>query len=108
MKKTFFNFYVIYSLAFIPMPSSCSKSFSGFSDHKMGFQDQDQESVVINFNETLFDFYIINQGQKVNHVFRFKNIDQSPLLIYDAKGKYGCTIPNHSGGPISCPANPEL
>ena len=45
------------------------------------------------FEEEIFDFGTITQGEKVSHVFKFKNIGNKSLLIANAYTSCGCTVP---------------
>lgn len=47
------------------------------------------------FAESEFDFGDIKEGDVVKHVFKFTNIGRSNLIITDAKGSCGCTIPSY-------------
>jgi len=47
------------------------------------------------FVESEFDFGNIKEGDVVKHVFKFTNIGKSELVITDAKGSCGCTIPSY-------------
>ena len=53
----------------------------------------DSEFAIIEFEETEFDFGNIEEGEKITHVFKFRNISEIPLLITRAAGSCGCTIP---------------
>ena len=46
------------------------------------------------------DFGIINEGDVVEHVFKFTNNGEAPLIIQNAKGSCGCTVPTWSKEPI--------
>lgn len=48
----------------------------------------------IQFDEDTFDWGKIMDGDKVTHVFKFKNTGNEPLIISDAKGSCGCTVPD--------------
>lgn len=50
----------------------------------------------IQFEEKMFDFGIINQGDTVEHTFVFQNIGTEPLKITSARGSCGCTVPKYS------------
>lgn len=52
------------------------------------------------FEETEYNFGEIIQGQVVEHVFKFKNTGDNDLLIQDAKGSCGCTVPEYPKTPI--------
>ncbi|RZJ28972.1 MAG: DUF1573 domain-containing protein [Flavobacterium sp.] len=47
------------------------------------------------FSEMEHDFGNINQGDKVNYTFKFKNTGEADLQIEDAHGSCGCTIPDY-------------
>ena len=45
------------------------------------------------FEETVFDFGEVTEGEIVKHVFNFKNTGKVPLVINNATSTCGCTIP---------------
>ena len=47
----------------------------------------------ISFAETDFDFGTVKDGEKVTHVFKFENTGSNPLVISNAQGSCGCTVP---------------
>jgi hypothetical protein len=51
---------------------------------------------VMTFTETEYDFGDINQGDKVEHTFEFKNTGETDLVIIDAKASCGCTVPEYT------------
>lgn len=44
------------------------------------------------FEETSYAYDTIQQGEIIEHEFKFKNIGERPLTIKDVKGSCGCTI----------------
>lgn len=50
---------------------------------------------IITFSERLFDFGEINSGDIVEHTFVFENTGNAPLIISNAKGSCGCTVPKY-------------
>ena len=58
------------------------------------------ESPVMTFEESEYDFGTITQGESVTHLFKFTNTGKSDLLISDAKGSCGCTVPEFPRTPI--------
>ena len=53
------------------------------------------------FNEESFDFGNIKQNSTDNkHVFKFTNTGDKPLVIENAKGSCGCTVPEYPKAPI--------
>ncbi len=55
----------------------------------------------IAFAETSFDFGTIQEGEKVSHVYKFTNTGEEPLILGDAKGSCGCTVPKWPREPIA-------
>lgn len=52
------------------------------------------------FVELKHDFGTITEGDQVEHLFKFKNTGDAPLIISSAKGSCGCTVPEYSKEPI--------
>ena len=48
---------------------------------------------IIEFSNNVWDFGEIQQGESVDHVFQFINTGSEPLIISNAKGSCGCTVP---------------
>ncbi len=55
----------------------------------------------IQFEEGEHNFGQITAGDKVNHTFKFTNTGDNPLVISNAKGSCGCTVPNWPQEPIA-------
>lgn len=47
----------------------------------------------IKFTELEYDYGTIQQGDKVHHEFQFTSTGKEPLMISQAKGSCGCTVP---------------
>lgn len=62
----------------------------------------------INFTETSFDYGTIMQGEVVEHVYSFKNTGNEPLIISNAKGSCGCTVPEWPKEPIPVGGSGEI
>lgn len=60
------------------------------------------------FEEELHDFGTIKDGDVVEHVFSFVNTGEAPLIISDAKGSCGCTVPDWPREPIPVGGTGEL
>jgi len=54
-----------------------------------------EDAPVIEFGELVHDFGEINEGDKVETTFTFKNTGKSELLITKIKGSCGCTVPSN-------------
>lgn len=56
---------------------------------------------VISFKESEFDFGDIKEGEIAEHVFKFTNIGKAPLVIVQAVGSCGCTVPEWPKEPVA-------
>lgn len=54
----------------------------------------------VQLNKVEHDFGTIKSGEKVETVFMVTNIGAADLIILDAKGSCGCTVPNPPKEPI--------
>ena len=59
-----------------------------------------EKQTEITFNEKVYNFGTIQQGDKVSHFFTFKNTGKYNLIISRAIGSCGCTIPEYPKTPI--------
>ena len=55
----------------------------------------------ITFDAMEHDFGVIDEGDKVEHIFNFTNTGSEPLILEKCKGSCGCTVPE-------CPKEPIL
>ena len=62
----------------------------------------DKDNVAkMEFEETVYHFGSVKQGTKVSHTYKFKNNGKVPLVITDARGTCGCTVPTYPKNPIA-------
>lgn len=59
-----------------------------------------ENAAKIEFEQEVFDFGDIVEGDVVEHIFKFKNVGANPLVIHHAEGSCGCTIPEWPQEPI--------
>jgi len=55
----------------------------------------------VSFEETEYDFGTVMEGEKVVHEYKFNNTGDEPLIISNAKGSCGCTVPDWPREPIA-------
>jgi hypothetical protein len=60
-----------------------------------------KDTTSVSFAETEFKFDPIKEGDKVQHVFLFTNTGAKPLIIANAWGSCGCTVPEYPKEPIA-------
>lgn len=52
-----------------------------------------QSGPIIAWDKSTYDFGDVTQGDKVEHVFKFKNAGTEPLVITNVQVTCGCTTP---------------
>lgn len=65
-------------------------------------------TTTIEFSEMVHDFGEITEGEHVKYSFKFKNTGSEPLIVSDAKGSCGCTVPDWPREPIAPGASAEI
>lgn len=60
----------------------------------------DAGSAVITFESTEVDYGTIEQNSDPHRAFTFTNTGDAPLIITNAKGSCGCTVPSYPKEPI--------
>ena len=53
------------------------------------------QAPVMTFDKVMHDFGTITEGERVQTVFSFTNTGKSDLVIVDARGSCGCTVPSY-------------
>lgn len=62
----------------------------------------------MDFAELEHDFGTIDDGEVASHVYKFKNTGDEPLILSNAKGSCGCTVPEWPREPIAPGASGEI
>lgn len=65
-------------------------------------------ATTISFDEPVYDFGTRKTGEFVEHVYKFKNTGSEPLVITNAKGSCGCTVPQWPKEPIPAGGEGEI
>lgn len=61
---------------------------------------QENKGPVITFEENTYEFGDIHQGDVVEHIFKFTNTGDTPLVITNVTTTCGCTAPKWPKEPI--------
>ncbi|MFN8309614.1 MAG: DUF1573 domain-containing protein [Chitinophagales bacterium] len=67
-----------------------------------------KDTTTIQFEETEYNFDTIKQGEKVTHIFKVKNTGERDLIIANAVGSCGCTVPEYPKEPVAKGATAEI
>lgn len=61
----------------------------------------EKNQAAMKFEAGDYDFGTVKEGQVVEHVFMFTNTGEVPLVIQNASGSCGCTVPEWPKEPIA-------
>ncbi len=92
---------IIYSLSILAVMASCNQSgptekkASQNSESASVTQVSVDDAATMKFEKESYDFGKIMQGEKVSYDFTFVNTGKTPLIISDAVGSCGCTVPDN-------------
>lgn len=75
-------------------------SFLSISCKDGGKIPRDANKPIMKFESIVHDFGTITEGDKVETIFAFKNTGKTDLVINDAKGSCGCTVPEYPKTPL--------
>lgn len=67
-----------------------------------------QNAPKMTFEDTTVDYGTIEQNGEPFRVFKFTNTGNAPLVITNAKGSCGCTVPTYPKEPIAPGATSEI
>ncbi len=102
MKQFFFAFVALAGLSFTSCKEDATKKVKEENVASAELRDEASTKLpVMTFEETEYDFGNIKQGEEVEHVFKFKNTGDAPLIITDARSSCGCTVPEKPEEPVS-------
>lgn len=80
------------------------EAYSSLPDHQSSAVKKtaaNAPKTTMKFDEMKFDFGDLIEGDIVHHSFAFTNTGTNPLIITDAKGSCGCTVPTYPKEPIA-------
>ena len=88
-----------YSLLALVLLASCStdpsKKANSNKESSTETAVSSAEAPVMTFDKLSHDFGTINEGEVVETVFTLTNTGSSDLVILNARGSCGCTVPNY-------------
>ena len=59
-----------------------------------------QDTTTVQIIDSLYNFGMVTEGEKVAYNFRFKNSGNKPLIITSTTASCGCTVPEKPEKPI--------
>lgn len=102
----------IFVCALLMSATACNESASKKVDQEKATENAAKtatETAAMSFDKTVHDFGTIKEGETVQTTFTFTNTGQTDLIIVDARGSCGCTVPNYpKNTPIAPGATGEI
>ena len=95
MKNYFKTYFLIVFLFAISCDDSSNKKEIKSENTTSSSMTSSSESPIMSFDKTLHDFGTIQEGETVETIFTFTNSGKSDLIIVDARGSCGCTVPEY-------------
>jgi hypothetical protein len=85
--------------------SACNENASKKVDQEKAAAASETNTITaaMNFDKVSHDFGTIEEGETVQTAFNFTNTGKADLLIVDARGSCGCTVPKY---PKNIPIKP--
>lgn len=65
-------------------------------------------TTAMTFNESVFNFGTVTEGEIITHTYSFTNTGNEPLIVSDARGTCGCTVPSRPTAPVEPGATGEI
>lgn len=101
-KRFFSNLPLILFLLTIAF-ASCNRTTQNVSEEKGNVK-----LTKIKFEEESFDFGTLKEGDVVEHKFKFKNVGDNPLEIYNVQVQCGCTVAAKPEAPVGVGQTDEI
>ncbi len=95
MKNYFRTYFLIVFLFAFSCDNSSNKKETKSENTASSSMTSSSESPIMSFDKTLHDFGTIQEGETVETIFTFTNSGKSDLIIVDARGSCGCTVPEY-------------
>ena len=102
MKKGILILVGVFALTFMSCKDNATEKVK--EENVADAADRDAKNTdfpVMSFEKKEHDFGTINEGDVVEHMFTFTNTGKAPLVIVNAKGSCGCTVPEWTKEPVA-------
>ena len=98
MFKYILGFGLLVSVASCDMRNQANKNLT--QTDSTGAKQITAAPTTVQILDSSYDFGRIKEGQQVEFSYRFKNTGNNPLVITDAIGSCGCTVPEKPEQPV--------
>lgn len=94
---------ILIPIALITLFTSCDvrkKNANGTNADVIATKVTNAAPTTVQLLDSVYDFGKIKEGSLVEYSYRFKNTGTNPLVITDAVGSCGCTVPEKPEQPV--------
>ncbi len=96
MKKVFLLLVAFATISFTSCKEEAADKVKAENVEKATERDEAQTKFpTMDFEEKEFDFGNVEEGDTVEHTFKFTNNGEAPLIITNAQASCGCTVPSY-------------
>lgn len=96
---------LVAAVATMALTSCNEKATAKIDDANLAAVAQTEQTIgdfpIMSFEESVYDFGTVEEGTEVVKEFKFKNTGKAPLIVVNAKGSCGCTVPTWSKEPLA-------
>lgn len=102
--------HILFTLAFLATVFGYAQAQNGTLNDadKNAVFDSEEEKPSLEFETKTIDYGEIEKGSDPYRVFKFKNVSSEPVVIKNAKGSCGCTVPETPKEPIMPGASSQI
>jgi len=83
----------VLSLSMIFLAACTGRENANVEERKVEYAAFIDNPTEISFDEMVFDFGKVKDGEEVRHIYKFKNTGDKTLVLLAVNGTCGCTVP---------------
>ena len=112
MKKTLILIFIAFSLTYCTNREKQNEAMAlsepetvGTTENALIYKEAEESgnenAAIVSFDNAVYEFGTVQEGEKVEYTYSFTNTGKSPLIISNVSASCGCTTPEYSKQPIN-------
>lgn len=86
---------IVVFLATLSFYSCTSNEAANEEERRAEYAEYIDEPTEIEFKEPVFDFGTVTDGEEVEHTWKFTNVGDQNLVLFNVTASCGCTVPEN-------------